>query len=225
MADGRGPQFHDRRHAGRQLAQALLRSHGELRQAAPVVLALPRGGVPVAAEVAAALDAELDLAMVRKLGAPGREELGIGAVVDGADPQVVVNEETARMVGADRRYIEAETARQLAELERRRKVYRGDAPPAQVRGRTVIVVDDGIATGGTVLAVLRALRKAEPARLILAVPVAPADSLAVLQGECDAIVCVAVPEPFYAVGAHYEDFGQTTDEEVVALLAGRGSRD
>lgn len=222
MATGACP-FRDRRDAGRQLAAALLRQEPGLRATRPLVLALPRGGVPVGFEVAEALDAELDLVMVRKIGAPGQEELGIGAVVDGARPQRVVNEAAARQLGADEAYVERETQRQLAELERRRRVYRGSRPPAEPGGRTVIVVDDGIATGGTVLAVLRALRRSGPARLLLAVPVAPAASLAVLRQECDGIVCVTVPEPFHAVGDHYLDFRQTSDEEVVALLALRGT--
>lgn len=208
-------EFQDRREAGRRLARAL--SH--LAPERPLVLALPRGGVPVAFEVAEALDAELDLLFVRKIGAPGYAELGIGAVVDGADPQLVLNESVVRQLAPSPNYIRAEMRRQLGEIERRRKAYLGGSAPIEVTGRTVILVDDGIATGGTVKAALKGLRKADPARLVLAVPLAPQDSLAELAEECDEIICLASPEPFYAVGAHYEDFSQTSDEEVVRLLA------
>ncbi|HVJ02400.1 MAG TPA: phosphoribosyltransferase [Sphingomonas sp.] len=209
-----GPSFRDRTDAGRRLADAL----GHLRARHPLVLALPRGGVPVAYEVARALDAELDLLFVRKLGAPGHEEFGIGAVVDGADPQVVLNEESARIAGAGPGYVKEELRRQLGEIDRRRQAYMGDRDPIPSAGRTVIVVDDGIATGGTVKAALRGVRKAGPAHLVLAVPVAPADTIADLHKECDELVCLRTPEVFYAVGAHYADFTQTEDDEVVTLL-------
>lgn len=207
-------RFSDRRTAGRLLAARL----EHLRRAHPIVLALPRGGVPVAFEIAHALRAPLDLLLVRKLGAPGHEELGIGAVVDGADPQVVLNEGLVRQSGASADYVRAEMQRQFAEIERRRDQYVGDRPPVAVEGRTVILVDDGIATGGTVRAALRALRKKHPSRLVLAVPVAPADTLERLRPDCDEVICLEQPEPFYAVGAHYQDFTQTADEEVIALL-------
>lgn len=210
-----GPAFRDRADAGRRLADALT----HLRARHPLVLALPRGGVPVAFEVARALNAELDLVFVRKLGAPGHEEFGIGAIVDGAEPQMVVNAKIARQAGADAAYIDAEVARQLAEIERRRAAYMGDRAPIPIAGRTVILVDDGIATGGTVKAALRGVRKAAPAYLVLAIPVAPAESIAGLREECDELVCLHTPEIFYAVGTHYADFSQTEDDEVVALLA------
>ena len=209
------PLFRDRRDAGRQLAAAL----GLYRDSHPLVLALPRGGVPVGFEVTKTLGAPLDVLLVRKIGAPGQEELGLGAIVDGHDPQLVLNEEIIRVVAPPPGYIEAEVRRQLAEIERRRQHYAGDRPPIPVDRRVVIVVDDGIATGGTVKAALRRVARLHPARLVLAVPVAPADTLRQLAADCDDIVCLAKPEPFYAVGPHYQDFRQTTDEEVVRLLA------
>lgn len=207
--------FHDRRDAGVHLAKAL----AHLAASQPLVLALPRGGVPVAFEVARALDADLDLLFVRKLGAPGYEELGIGAVVDGADPQLVLNEEVVRQLAPTPDYIRAEMRRQLAEIDRRRRAYLGDQVPIPVAGRTVIVVDDGIATGGTVKAALKGVNKAQPARLILAVPVAPAQAIAAVRDDCDEVICLYQPYPFYAVGAHYVVFDQTSDEEVIRLLA------
>jgi len=209
------PLFADRRDAGRQLAAAL----GRYQQSRAVVLALPRGGVPVGFEVAKALTAPLEVLLVRKIGAPGHAELGLGAVVDGAGPQLVLNDEIVRRVRPPAGYIDEEMRRQLAEIERGRRHYLGDRPPVRVDGRTAIVVDDGIATGGTVKAALRALSHIRPSRLVLAVPVAPGDSLDDLSGECDDIVCLASPEPFFAVGPHYRDFTQTEDGEVIALLA------
>jgi putative phosphoribosyl transferase len=207
--------FEDRRSAGRLLAEAVARN----RQHDPIVLALPRGGVPVGFEVAKALGAPLDVLIVRKIGAPGHPELGIGAVVDGSDPHVVLNDDVIRQVRPSAAYIEEEKRRQLAEIERRRHRYVGDRAATAVEGRTAIVVDDGIATGGTVRAALRGMADSKPARLVLAVPVAPADTIAELSGDCDEVVCLVTPEPFYAVGAHYRDFTQTTDEEVIRLLA------
>jgi putative phosphoribosyl transferase len=208
------PLFRNRRDAGRRLAVAL----APYREKRPIVFALPRGGVPVGFEVAKALAAPLDVLLVRKIGAPGHEELGLGAVVDGHGPQLVLNEDIVRAVAPPPGYIEAEEQRQLAEIERRRQHYIGDRSPVAVEGRTIIVVDDGIATGATVKAALRGLARNRPARLVLAVPVAPADSLEELSAECDEVVCLATPDPFYAVGPHYRDFRQTEDAEVVRLL-------
>ncbi|TYO68029.1 hypothetical protein FXV83_03095 [Bradyrhizobium hipponense] len=206
--------FADRREAGQRLAPLLMK----YKDQHPVILALPRGGVPVAFEVAQALNAPLDVALVRKIGAPGHKELGLGAVVDGDHAQVVLNDEIVRIVQPGKAYLEAETSRQLAEIERRRNLYRDGEPPLDVAGRTAIVVDDGIATGGTVKAVLKALAKAKPSRLVLAVPVAPKESLADLNSDADEIICLVTPDPFYAVGLNYRDFGQTSDQEVVELL-------
>jgi putative phosphoribosyl transferase len=206
--------FANRREAGEALA-------GEVRRldlADPVILALPRGGVPVAFEVARAIGAPLDILLVRKIGAPGHEEYGIGALVDGASPQLVLDEAAARTVGASRAYIDRQVALQLREIERRRAAYR-TGPPIALGGRTVVLVDDGIATGGTVRAALQALAKTGCRRIVLAVPVAPRDVVSALQELCDEIVCIYSPDPFYAVGAQYCDFTQTEDEEVVRLLA------
>jgi putative phosphoribosyl transferase len=222
-ADGRGRffgrrrLFHDRREAGRKLAVALT----HLKSEHPLVLALPRGGAPVAFEVAEFLDAEMDVVLVRKLGAPGHPELGLGAVVDGSDPQVVLNDAVVAQIRPQPGYIEAEISRQLVEIQRRRQLYRGQHPASDPRGRTVILVDDGVATGGGVRAALKAVRHARPLRIVLAVPVAPRDTIAGLRGLADELICLATPEPFHAVGLFYEDFTQTEDAEVIALLARR----
>jgi len=208
------PPFRDRRDAGRKLAAGLM----HLKADKPVVLALPRGGVPVAYEVALALDAPLDVLIVRKIGAPGHPELGLGAVVDGAHPQRVLNDAVMQQVHASPEYIEAEQRRQLAEIERRRQLYCGDRPPVPLAGHTVIVVDDGIATGGTIKTALMALSQADVKHLTFAVPVAPAEVVDDLQRDFPDGVCLHTPDFFRAVSLHYADFAQTTDEEVVALL-------
>jgi putative phosphoribosyl transferase len=207
-------RFADRQEAGRKLGEAVAR----LKLADPLVLALPRGGVPVGFEVAEAIDAPLDILMVRKIGAPGHEEYGIGALVDGASPQVVIDDAAARMTGASPAYVDKEVARQLAEIERRRALYM-TGPPMPLAGRTLVVVDDGVATGGTVKAALKGIALTKPARVILAIPVAPEEALIELRKLCDEIVCLETPHPFYAVGAHYQDFTQTADAEVIDLLA------
>lgn len=204
----------NRRSAGRLLAERLQR----FRQEHPLVLALPRGGVPVAHEVAAQLGAQLDILLVRKIGAPGHPEFGIGAVIDGENPQILLNQDMLSQVPVGEAYIKQEATRQLQEIERRRDQYLGDREPIPVTGRTVIVVDDGVATGSTVRIALRAIRQKRPAKLILAVPVGASDSLRTLTSECDEVVCLAMPEPFRAVGAHYANFDQTTDDEVRRLL-------
>jgi putative phosphoribosyl transferase len=216
----RRPIFTDRHDAGRELARAL--AHYAAQD--PVVLALPRGGVPVAYEVARALGAPLDLAMVRKIGAPGHPELGLGAVVDGAEPQVVMNASVEEIVGPSAEYVEQQTRRELLEIQRRRKAYLGDRPAIPIRDRTVIVVDDGVATGGTVRAVLQALSKSKARRIVLATPVGPMDTIESLRTQADDVVCLATPEPFYAVGLWYGDFTQTTDKEVIACLEAVGGK-
>ncbi|HVY49997.1 MAG TPA: phosphoribosyltransferase [Devosia sp.] len=210
-----GPLFDDRREAGRRLGEALR----DPPLAAPIVFALPRGGVPVGYEVARALEAPLEILLVRKIGAPGQPEYALGAVADGAAPQIVLNPEAVALFRPDPAYIEAESRRQLAEIERRRRAYVGERPPLDCRSRTAVVVDDGIATGSTARAALMALRQAGAAATILAVPVAAGASLPELRKLADRVVCLATPSPFVAVGNHYARFDQTGDEEVVALLA------
>jgi putative phosphoribosyl transferase len=209
--------FADRPDAGRKLAERLKGRSLEK----PVVLALPRGGVPVAYEIATALNAPLDVVLVRKIGAPGHEEFALGALVDGASPIVIVNEGVPSRYGE---HIREEAKRQGQEIERRRALYRGGSPPEEVRGRTVIVVDDGIATGASLRAALTALKRAGAAKVIAAIPVAPAESLTDLEPLADEIVCLATPEPFYAVGLHYANFEQTSDDEVIQLLKAAAAR-
>jgi putative phosphoribosyl transferase len=206
--------FADRSEAGRRLAEALQ----TFQDQRPVVLALPRGGVPVAYEVAKALRAPLDLVLVRKSGAPFHPELAIGAVVDGERPELVVNQDVVDEYRIPEGYLESERRRQLEEIERRRQLYLAGRPRAQVRERTAIVIDDGIATGATMEAALRATRRADPARLVLAVPVAPPDTLERLRPEVDEVVCLMVPNFLGAIGSFYRDFRQLDDDEVIALL-------
>lgn len=207
--------FRNRQQAGQSLARELRR----FADRDPVLLALPRGGVPVAYEVAKALSAPLDIILVRKIGVPDQRELALAAVVDGEQREIVVNEDVAALVDVPEDYIEQEATRQVDEIERRRELYLGGRAQVSVEGRTAIVVDDGIATGATVRAALRALRRRRPAHLVLAVPVAPSDTLADLSAEVDEIVCLETPEPFGSIGRFYGDFRQVSDDEVRRLLS------
>jgi putative phosphoribosyl transferase len=208
-------RFRDRADAGRQLAAAVRAK----AYADPVVLALPRGGVPVALAVARAIDAPLDLVLVRKIGVDFQPELAAAAVVDGDQPEIVVNEDVVKAAHVSQDYLDAQVEAKLVEIDKRRQFYLKDRARAAIKDRTAIVVDDGIATGASIRAALRAMRRNDPARLVLAVPVAPAETLAALRREVDDIICLATPEPFYAIGAHYADFRQVPDAEVVAMLA------
>ncbi len=206
--------FNDRFEAGRKLAKALVR----YRKQQPAVLALPRGGVPVAAEIAGALDAPLDLVLVRKIGVPFQPELAMGAVVDGDAPVVVRNEDVIESAGIGETEFKAVCDRELAEIERRRRRYLGSRERVDVAGCTAIVVDDGIATGATMRAALRATRMRNPKRLVLAVPVGATESVAEMRKEADDIVCLETHVYFAAIGVFYEDFRQISDEEVIETL-------
>ena len=206
--------FRDRCEAGRKLATAL----AGYRDQRPVILALPRGGVPVAAEVATALAAPLDLILVRKIGVPDQPELAMGAVVDGGDPIIVRNEDIIELAGIGQSEFKAVCDRELAEIERRRQGYLGNRQRADVAGRTAIVIDDGVAPGATTGAALRATRMRKPKRLVLAVPVAPTHNLAALRADADDVVCLEDHEFFGAIGFYYLDFAQVSDEEVIKIL-------
>jgi putative phosphoribosyl transferase len=208
------PLLSTREEAGRLLAQRLMSHRGH----SVVVLALPRGGVPVAAEIARALSAPLDLLFVRKIGMPWQRELAYAAVVDGNPPVVVINEEVARIEPMSDSELEQATREEIAEIERRREVYMAGRAPLDVTGREVIMVDDGLATGTTAKAALEALRRRHPSKLVLAVPVAPEDTVREISGMVDEIVCLGMPDPFHSIGLHYEDFHQLEDEEVLAIL-------
>lgn len=206
--------FIDRRDAGKQLAQLLVAS----KEKNAVVLALPRGGVPVGFEVAQALGSPLDLVLVRKIGAPFQEELAVGAVADGEDPEIVTDPLLVGALGISPKYLEEAKKAELEEIERRRRVYLGDRKPVDVSGRTAIIIDDGIATGATMLAALRATRRRKPERVVLAVPVAAKDTLRRLRREADDVVCVHAPADLGAVGQFYLRFPQLRDQEVIELL-------
>lgn len=207
--------FVNRAEAGRLLGRRLQAEH---LQGPLVVVALPRGGVPVAAEVARCLGAPLDLLIVRKIGAPWQPELAVAAIVDGMPPVIVIDEDISAATGADAAYIEREAAVERRELERRRVTYLRGRAPLALADTTAILVDDGIATGTTVRAALQALRRRGATMVLLAIPVAPPDTLMALRGSCDRIVCLADPQPFHAVGVHYVDFHQVSDSEVVVAL-------
>jgi putative phosphoribosyl transferase len=205
--------FRDRRDAGRHLARKL-RAYAD---SDAVVLALPRGGVPVGYEVATALGLPLDVFIVRKLGLPGHEELAMGAIASGGAS--VMNPAVLARFRVPERAIEEVVAREREELQRREAAYRGGHPPVEVAGRTAILVDDGLATGSSMQAAVLALRRRDPLRIVVAVPVAPAETCREFEELVDDTVCAVTPQPFYAVGEWYEDFSQTGDEEVSELLA------
>lgn len=208
--------FEDRQDAGRALAERLSDYAG---RPDVIVLALPRGGVPVGAEVARALGAPLDVLVVRKLGLPGQEELAMGAIASGGVR--VLNEEVVSLTGVPREVIDRVAEEEGRELERREAAYRGDRPPPDVAGRTVILVDDGIATGSTLRAAVEALRKQGPARIVVAVPTAPKAACEALGEVADEVICVTTPEPFSAISLSYRSFPQMSDEEVREILAPR----
>ena len=206
--------FHDRSEAGRLLGEKLA---GYANRPDVLVLALPRGGVPVAYEVARAIGAPLDVFLVRKLGVPGHEEFAMGAIATGGIR--VLNDEVVGGLKIPDYVIEAVAAWEQQELTRRERLYRGDRPPPDVRGRTVILIDDGLATGATMHAAIKALQQRQPARIVVAVPTASPETCEEMRAEVDEVICAITPEPFYSVGLWYEDFSQTTDEEVRDLLA------
>ena len=205
--------FKDRRDAGRKLAQYLTQY---ANRPDVVILALPRGGVPVAFEVARALNAPLDIFLVRKLGLPGHEELAMGAIASGG--LRVLNEDIVGALNIPDAVVEAVARRERAELERRERAYRGGRPPLDVRGKTVILVDDGLATGSSMRAAVAGLRARQPAQVVVAVPTAAPETCEAFENEVDDVVCAVTPQPFFSVGTWYEDFSQTSDEEVRRLL-------
>jgi predicted phosphoribosyltransferase len=206
-------RFRDRTAAGQELANAL---HDLRGQSGLLVLGIPRGGVVVASEVARALNAPLEVCLTHKLGAPDNLELAIGAMTESGE--VVLDREMIKELWVPRDYLEAETERQRKELARRVQLYRGDRPPPQIPGRTVIVIDDGLATGSTMMAALRTLDAQSPASLIAAIPVAPPEAIRRLAPLADRVECLLSPSPFWAVGAFYDHFDQVTDDEVIKLL-------
>ena len=211
----RAPLFENREQAGRELAERL----AGMALTDPLVVALPRGGVPVAYEIAKKLGAPLELILVRKVGAPGQRELAMAAIVEGAGSEMVVNQEVVDALGVSERALNAAADAERRELKRRLEAYRAGRGSPQVKGRDVVVVDDGVATGASLMAALKALRKGNPKRLIAALPVGPADSIEALGRIADEVVCLARPEPFYAIGLHFADFHQLGDGEVTRILA------
>lgn len=209
--------YRDRNEAGDDVGSALGHLAGRTDA---IVLGLPRGGVPVAARVAQALGAALDVLIVRKLGSPGQEELAMGAIASGGVR--VLNEDVVQSLGITARQIEAAAERELREVERRERAYRGHRPRPPLERRCVVLVDDGLATGSTMEAAVQAVRKLAPARVVVAVPVAPPDTVRRLRRVADEVVCPHTPEPFFSIGQWYVDFHQVTDAEVEALLAAAG---
>jgi putative phosphoribosyl transferase len=207
--------FRNRAEAGRRLAEALI----GYKRDEPIILALARGGAPIGAEIARALEAPLDVILVRKIGVPYQPELAMGAIVDGSVPLTVRNEDVIRAAGVSETEFDAVRDRELAEIHRRHQKYLAGRKPIPLRGKVVIVADDGVATGATTRAALRSVRKQSPAKLVLAVPVAASEALRELRGEADAIVCLEDCEMFGAIGAYYRDFRQISDEEVKGVLA------
>lgn len=207
--------FATREEAGQRLAAALM----GYKNKDACVLALPRGGVPVGLEIAKQLNAPFDLIIVRKLGAPSQPELAIGAVVDGEEPQLVLNDDIIVQLDISAAYIEAEKRRQLAEIKRRQQAYLSGRPRVSIPGQTAIIVDDGIATGATIKAAILAVRALAPKKLVLAAPVAPTDTIAALKHTVDEIVCLETYDYFGAIGLYYQDFHQIDDEEMRALMA------
>lgn len=213
------PLFHDRTEAGRILARRLRGSKAFSPQ--PLILALPRGGVPVAFEISQALAADLDIFLVRKLGVPGQEELAMGAIASGGVR--VLNDALIKQLSISPKAVDDATARERQEIERRELLYRAGLPKLPIKDRTIVLVDDGLATGASMLAAARAVRIQQPKRVIVAVPVASQDACEEFRQHVDEVVCAETPEPFYAVGVWYEDFSQTTDAEVRELIE-RASR-
>jgi len=206
--------FRDRQHAGSELAARLV----ELKLPRPLVLALPRGGVPIGAAIAAALDAPLDLIIVRKVGAPGNPELAVAAIVEGDPPDIVLNRDAMDAYGLSEQQVKRLAEEERLELERRQAAYRGGRKPASVAGRTVIVVDDGAATGTTMKAVLKALKRRSPSEVVVALPVAPPETVSDLEADADRVICLGQPRLFVALGYHYGRFPQLSDAEVMEML-------
>jgi predicted phosphoribosyltransferase len=204
--------FKNREEAAKKLAKELIKFRGKN----PVVLAIPRGGVVIAYEVAKTLNAPLDLIIPRKIGAPGNPELAIGAVIE--DGTTVLNHGLISALGISKDYIESVKQEQIQEIKRRSKTYCGDAAPHELKKKTVIIVDDGIATGATMKAAIHSIRKKEPSSIVVATPVAPPDTLEELRKEVDELICLVAYEPFYAIGQFYDNFDQVSDEEVIKLL-------
>jgi putative phosphoribosyl transferase len=210
--------FADRDEAGRLLASRVAELLAPSPSIGPVVVALPRGGVPVGAQIARRLEAPLDVVLVRKLGAPDEPELAIGAIVNGRLPVTVLNDELVEKLQVSEAYIQAAAARELAAIGQRSQDYADVRPGVELGGRTVIVVDDGVATGMTMQAAVRSIRRRQPAQLVVAVPVASRDALAMLRNDADAVICLSAPRRFGSVGSYYRLFGQVSDADVTALL-------